>query len=82
MDIQSLPRYRGLPNSPKGWGEQDEQGKMPMMRLRDWVVLSVIIMSCLPINLCRVVQYWVCHQNLVIANSLREESLRNGQLEP
>ncbi len=75
MDIQSLPPYRGLPESPKGWGEQDGHGKTPSIRLRDYVVLSLIIMICLPISLCLVVHLWVCHRYTQLENARRENQM-------
>ncbi len=76
MDMQSLSRYRGLPDSPKGWGEQDGHGKKPSMRLRDYLVLSLIIMIGFPLSLCLVVHLWVCHRDAEIRNSAR-----GGQME-
>ena len=75
MDVQSLPQYRGLPDSPKGWGEQDEQGNTPRMRLRDYVVLSLILLLCFPINSCLVVHFWACHRKAEAVNSVREKDL-------
>src|SRR5262249_3199366 len=75
MDIQSLPRYCGLPDSPKGWGEPDGHGKKPSLRLRDYVVLSLLIMICFPINLCVTVHLWVCHRKVEILNSIREKQM-------
>jgi hypothetical protein len=75
MEIQSLPQYRGLPDSLKGWGEPDEQGNMPTMRLRDYVILSLIISIWFPINLCLVVRCWVYHGNPEVMNFVREEQM-------
>jgi hypothetical protein len=75
MDIQSLPLYRGLPNSPKGWGEPDGHGKRPCMCFRDYVVLSLTIMICFPIMLCRVVHLSVYHQRVESLNSARENQM-------
>lgn len=72
MDIQSLPQYRGLLDSRRAWGEQDEEGKTGRMRLRDYVVLSFMVMVCFPISLCLVVHFWVCHRNAEMVNSARE----------
>ena len=75
MDLQSLPRYRGLPDSPRGWGEEDGHGKRPSMRLRDYVVLSFIIMTWLHIAPCLLIHFWVCHRNAEIMNSVRERQM-------
>jgi hypothetical protein len=75
MDIQSLPQYRGLPDTLKEWGEPDEQGTMPRMYLRDYVVLSLLIMICFPINPCLLVHFWVCHRNAEVWNSVREKQM-------
>jgi hypothetical protein len=72
MEIQFLPRYCGLPDSPKGWGEQDGHGKKPSMRLRDYMVLSLIIIIGCPLLLSLVVHLWACHQNAESMNSFRE----------
>lgn len=44
MATQSLPLHRGLPDSPKGWGEPDGHGNKPSIRLRDYVVLSLLLL--------------------------------------
>jgi hypothetical protein len=75
MDIQSLPKYRGLLDSPRAWGEQDEEGKTARMRLRDYVVLSFMIMICFPISLCLVFHFWDCHRNAEMVNSARENQM-------
>jgi hypothetical protein len=43
MDIHSLPPYHGLSDSLRAWGEPNEKGKTPALRLRDYVVLSFLI---------------------------------------
>ena len=75
MDVPSLPRYRGLPDSPPGWGEEDGHGKRPRLRLRDYVVLSLISMICIHITPCLVVHFSDCHRNAEIMNSARERQL-------
>jgi hypothetical protein len=82
MDPRLLPRYRGFPDSPKGWAEPDERGRTPTMRLRDYVVLSFIILMCLPINLHLAVVWWAAHRHLVIQNSSRHELVWDRELEP
>jgi hypothetical protein len=72
MDIGSLPRYRGLPDSPRVWGEQDGHGKKPSMGLRDYLALSFVIMISVPIVLGLVAHLWVCHGNAESMNSARE----------
>jgi hypothetical protein len=61
MDIQALPHYRGLPDSLKGWGEPDGHGKRPSLGLHDYVVLSLLILICLPTILGLVIRLWDCH---------------------
>jgi hypothetical protein len=75
MDIRSLPGYRGLPDSPKEWGEPDDEGRLPRMRLRDYLVLALIIMICVPIDLPLLVRLWAYHRNVVIENAIREKQL-------
>ena len=83
MDIHSLPRFYGLPASPKGWREPDERGKTPIMRLRDYVVLGLLNMiCCFPINLPLVVGYWICHWKIVDENASREKPLWKKPFEP
>jgi hypothetical protein len=48
------------------------------MHLRDYVVLSLIIMICFLTNLPLVVHHWVRHRNVVVENYDREKSL-DGQ---
>ena len=82
MDLQSLPRYRGLPDSPRGWDEPDEHGKMPSMRLRDYVVLSLLIIMCFPTGLSFLLHQWASQRSLMAANSSRDELVWNRLLEP
>jgi len=82
MDSKFLPRYCGLADEGKAWGEPDEQGKMPLMHLRDYVVLSVIIFLWLPINLPLLLRCTMCHQKVVVENSSRHESVWPRELAP
>jgi hypothetical protein len=75
MEIQSLPPYRGLPDSLKGWGEPDEQGNTPRVRLRDYVILALIILIGFPINLSLLAQFWVCHRQVEVRNLVRERQM-------
>jgi hypothetical protein len=75
MDTQSLPRYFGLPDSPRGWGEQDGHGKRPSVFLRDWVVLSLLVGVCFPILLSLAAHLWACHQDAERMNSAREKEM-------
>lgn len=53
MDLQSLPPYCGPPDSRRVWGEPDERGERPTLRLRDYVALAVLIaLVCVPMQ-CR-----------------------------
>ena len=72
MSIQALPQYRGLPDSLKGWGEPDGHGKRPSLGLHDYVVLSLIILACLPTILGLVVRLWDCQRYVENLNSARE----------
>ncbi|HEV3119163.1 MAG TPA: hypothetical protein VGY58_19060 [Gemmataceae bacterium] len=82
MDSTFLPRYRGLADEGKAWGEPDEQGKMPTMHLRDYLVLSVIVFLCFPINLPLLLRCTMCHQKVVVEDSSRHESVWPRELEP
>ena len=75
MDLQSLPRYRGLPDSPKGWGEPDGHGKKPSLRLRDYAVLALLLLICFPINPCVAVHLWVGHRKAESLNSVGEKEM-------
>src|SRR5262249_7872592 len=72
MEIQLLPRYRGLPDSGKGWWEPDGHGKKPSMRLRDYVVLSLIVIISFPILRGLVLQLRTCYRDAENMNSARE----------
>jgi hypothetical protein len=73
MASQSLPLYRGLPDSPKGWGEPDGHGKRPSMRLCDYVVLSLLlIMISLPLIPSLVIRLWARQRYAEISNPFRE----------
>jgi hypothetical protein len=72
MEIQSLPRYRGLPDSGKGWGEPDGHGKTPSMKLRDYVVLSLIIIISFPILRSLILQLRTFYRDAENMNSARE----------
>jgi CHAT domain len=87
MDIQSLPHYRGLPDSPKMWGEPDEQGKRPRMRLRDYVVLSLLILIFFPDPLRLVDHLRVCRRraeglNAFRANQMGQERMPGAEENP
>jgi hypothetical protein len=82
MDFQSLPPYRGLPNSPRGWGEPDERGRTPSMRLRDYVALSLMIVLCFPISPSLVLQQRQRYRSLRNANSSRHEMVWDEKLQP
>ena len=73
MNIQVLPRYRGLPDSLKGWGEPDGHGKRPSLGLHDHVLLALCILVCLPTVLGLVVRLWDCHRHVEIMNSIIRE---------
>jgi hypothetical protein len=75
MEIQSLPRYRGLPDSRNGWWEPDGHGKKPSMRLRDYVVLALIIIIGLPIFCSLVLHLWTCRRDAESMNSARERQM-------
>jgi hypothetical protein len=75
MDTQSLPRYCGLPDSPKGWGEPDGHGKRPSMRLRDYVVLSLILMIVFPISPSLVVRFLACRWDAEILQTVRDRQM-------
>jgi hypothetical protein len=75
MDIHSLPRYRGLADSAKGWAEPDGHGKRPSVRLRDYEVLSLILMIGFPILLCLVDHLWACHRDTARLNMVREREM-------
>ena len=47
MDIQSLPQYRGLPESLRAWGQPDDRGLLPSMHLRDYLAACVLIGVCI-----------------------------------
>jgi hypothetical protein len=72
MSIQALPHYRGLPDSLKGWGEPDGHGKRPSLGLHDYVVLSLIILACLPTILGLVIRFWDCRRLVEATNTGRE----------
>jgi hypothetical protein len=72
MSIQALPHYRGLPDSLKGWGEPDGHGKRPSLGLHDYVVLSLLILVCLPAILGLVARLRDCHGYVGAENRGRE----------
>ena len=61
MDFNSLPQFRGMQDSPKVWGEPDARGETPAMRLRDYVVLSLLVALCMPMLSRLVVDSWIHH---------------------
>jgi len=62
MDFRSLPPYRGLPDSLRACGEPNEQGLLPAMRLRDYVVLGVLIVIFAPMLVPLTVYVWDEHR--------------------
>jgi hypothetical protein len=81
MEIQTLPRYRGLADWTKGWGEADGHGKKPNLRLRDYVVLALILGVCLPINLPRLFHYWFLQRREAEVRSVPKNLLTDGEFE-
>jgi hypothetical protein len=75
MNIQSLPRYGGLCDSPKGWGEPDGHGKRPSLRLRDYVVLALILIMGFPIFLRLGGRLSAGHRYAERLNSVREKEI-------
>src|SRR5207248_2316816 len=73
MDVQSLPRYRGLRGSPRGWGEPDERSRWPAMRLRDWAALSLLAVACLPATPCLVAHLRAVRRQAEALNAAREK---------
>jgi hypothetical protein len=82
MAMQALPRYCGLPDSPKGWGEPDGHGKKPSLRLRDYVVLALLVLIGFPLLLCLVDHLGACHRYEEIMNSVREEQMGAANRRP
>ena len=82
MDSKHLPRYRGLPDDGKAWEEPDEQGRMPLMHLRDYVVLCVLVFLCFPMSVPWLLRFSMCHWNLVRQNASRDESMWSPRLPP
>jgi hypothetical protein len=76
MDIHSLPPYHGLSDSRRAWGEPDDSGKTPALRLRDYVILSIMIALCLSILSGRLVDALVYHQRV-----LDWDAARRGQMQ-
>ena len=75
MSIRSLPRYRGLRYSPKGRGEADGHGKRPNLRLRDYVLLTLIIVLLVPMLNYLVVRIQDSRARIDFINTLREEAM-------
>jgi hypothetical protein len=75
MEMQSLPRYCGLEDAPKGWGEPDGHGKRPSMGLRDYVVLYLLVTIGVPILFSLAVHLWTCHRSVESINSVRERQM-------
>ena len=46
-----MPPYRGLANSPKEWGEANEQGEFPSIALRDYLVVALLIVFGFVMNI-------------------------------
>lgn len=75
MDIESLPPYRGLPDSLRTWGEPDEQGCLPTMRLRDWGVACALLAIGAPILLQVVFNSWIERQRIGELDAARRRQL-------
>jgi len=71
MEIHTLPRYRGIPDSPRAWGEPDERGKVPSMHLRDYVVLAFLVALSAPLFVCVVFDAWVNHRRAMLLDAAR-----------
>jgi hypothetical protein len=76
MDLHLLPHYRGLTDSPSTWGEPDERGQLPRLRLRDYVVLSLLLALFLPIVLGLAVNTWFYHRRLAALNEARSKEVQ------
>ena len=82
MAFELLPRYRGLRDSRRLWGQPDDNGKLPRMHLWDYVVLSLLILICFPIALRWVLDSWAYHRSGERQDRSRQEIISNAQSEP
>jgi hypothetical protein len=73
MEIRSLPQYRGLADSANHRAEPDDRGQIPGVRLRDWVLLSVLIILALQICAFLAVRIWTNHAYAEAQNAAREQ---------
>lgn len=76
MDFQKMPPYRGLSDSPKEWGEANEQGELPSIALRDYLTLALLIVFGFVMNIGFAAHLWICRQGPVRWNNeLREQQM-------
>ena len=75
MEMETLPPYRGLIDSPKQWGEANERGKRPGWRRRDLVVLVLIVMFFGPFPRPALMRLWRASRTAEHANATRDKEL-------
>jgi hypothetical protein len=75
MEIQSLPRFHGLPDAGIGWGEPDGHGKRPSMGLRDYMVSTLLIIGFLMFVSTAAVEGWRFHRRAESLNPVRERQV-------
>jgi hypothetical protein len=73
MDVRSLPRYRGLPDELRAWGEADGHGKKPSLRFRDYLAVSLILLLCVLFAPCVVLHLRFVRERTESSNSLLEQ---------
>lgn len=72
MEIQALPRYRGLSDSRRGWGKEDGR---PSLSLRDLVVLSLIVVISFPLIFRLTFDLWLRDWTVHSLNAGREREM-------
>jgi hypothetical protein len=80
MEFQALPPYRGLPDSLRAWGEPSDHGLLPPMRLRDYVVLCVLILTFAPLFAPLRVFLWDEHWRTEALDAARRQQLQQEVL--
>jgi hypothetical protein len=75
MDFQKMPPYRGLADSPKEWGEPNEQGELPSIALRDFLALALLIVFGLALKIGFAAHLWVRRQGPLRWNEIREKQM-------
>jgi hypothetical protein len=75
MDFGSLAPYQGLADSPKDWAEQEESVYWPRLRLREYVIILLVMFFCMPVNLWLIAHHRERDRHINVKNRHEREGI-------